>query len=131
MGPPPKSSKQVLPGPPRKMWTIISLPYPIAVVPEFWLAALITDRDASALKYLTEPSIEYLSSSEPKSVFKLIFEFSSDDNMENDTPEKTYAYRGEAGEAGYLGESGYDRAIGRYVEGPVKGGRDQGATKRK
>jgi hypothetical protein len=46
-------------------------------------------------------------------VFKLIFEFSSDDYLENDALEKTYAYRGEAGEAGYSGESEYDRAIER------------------
>jgi hypothetical protein len=37
------------------------------------LTAQITDRDASALKYLP--------SSKPKPVFKLIFEFSSDDHL--------------------------------------------------
>ncbi|KAH9985296.1 hypothetical protein BJV77DRAFT_1062025 [Russula vinacea] len=56
-----------------------------AAVPEFWLTALrnhvglselITDRDASALKHLTDLRIEYLPSSEPKPGFKLIFEFS-------------------------------------------------------
>jgi hypothetical protein len=36
-------------------------------------------------------------------VFKFIFEFSSDDYSENDALEETYAYRGEAGEAGYSG----------------------------
>jgi len=56
-----------------------------ASVPEFWLTALrnhvglselITDRDASALKSLTDLRIEYLPSSEPKPGFKLIFDFS-------------------------------------------------------
>jgi hypothetical protein len=117
MGPPPESSKEALPGPPRKMWTKIRLPYSHRTLVDYRGFWLITDRDASALKYLTEPSIEYLSSSEPKPVFKLIFEFSSDDNLENDTLAKTYAYRGVAGLAGYSGESEYDRAIETEISG--------------
>ena len=56
-----------------------------AAVPKFWLTTLrnhvglsdlITDRDADALKYITELRIEYLPSSKPKPRFKLIFKFS-------------------------------------------------------
>ena len=93
-----------------------------AAVPEFWLTALrnqvglsdlITDRDAGALKHITDLRIEYLSSSEPKPGFKLIFEFSPNEYFENDVLEKTYVYREEVG---YSGDFVYDRAIGTEIK---------------
>lgn len=93
-----------------------------AAVPEFWLTALrnhvglsvlITDRDAGALKHITDLRIEYLPSSEPKPGFKLIFEFSQNEYFENDVLEKTYVYREEVG---YLGDFVYDRAIGTEIK---------------
>jgi len=92
-----------------------------AAVPGFWLTALrnhvglselITDRDAGALKNLTDLRIEYLPSSEPKPGFKLIFEFASNEYFENDVLEKTYVYREEVG---YSGDFVYDRAIGTEI----------------
>jgi len=92
-----------------------------APVPEFWstalrnhvsLSELITDRDGSALKHLTDLRIEYLPSSEPKPGFKLIFEFSPNEYFENDVLEKTYVYREEVG---YSGDFVYDRAIGTEI----------------
>ncbi len=91
-------------------------------VPEFWLtvlrnhvglSSLITDRDAGALKYLTDLRIEYLPSSEPKPGFKLIFDFSPNDFFENDVLDKTYVYREEVG---YSGDFVYDRAIGTEIK---------------
>jgi hypothetical protein len=93
-----------------------------AAVPEFWLTVLrnnvgmsdlITDRDAGALKYLTDLRIEYLPSSEPKPGFKLIFEFSENEYFENGVLEKTYVYREEVG---YSGDFVYDRAIGTEIK---------------
>ncbi|KAF8502612.1 NAP-domain-containing protein [Russula emetica] len=93
-----------------------------AAVPEFWLTALrnhvglselINDRDAGALKHITELRIEYLPSSEPKPGFKLIFEFSPNEYFENDVLEKTYVYREEVG---YSGDFVYDRAIGTEIK---------------
>jgi nucleosome assembly protein 1-like 1 len=92
-----------------------------ASVPEFWLTALrnhvglselITDRDDSALKSLTDLRIEYLPSSEPKPGFKLIFNFSPNKFFENEVLEKTYVYREEVG---YSGDFVYDRAIGTEI----------------
>ncbi|KAI9437321.1 NAP-domain-containing protein [Lactarius indigo] len=76
-------------------------------------AALITDRDAGALKYLSDLRIEYLPSSEPKPGFKLIFEFSPNEFFENEKLEKTYVYREEVG---YSGDFVYDRAIGTEIK---------------
>jgi hypothetical protein len=73
---------------------------------------LITDRDAGALKYLSDLRIEYLPSSEPKPGFKLIFEFSPNEYFENDVLKKTYVYREEVG---YSGDFVYDRAIGTEI----------------
>jgi nucleosome assembly protein 1-like 1 len=93
-----------------------------AAVPEFWLTVLrnhvglsdlITDRDAAALKHLTDLRIEYLPSSEPKPGFKLIFEFSENEYFENGLLEKTYVYREEVG---YTGDFVYDRAIGTEIK---------------
>lgn len=93
-----------------------------AAVPEFWLTVLrnnvgmsdlITDRDAGALKYLTDLRIEYLPSSEPKPGFKLIFEFSENEYFDNGVLEKTYVYREEVG---YSGDFVYDRAIGTEIK---------------
>ena len=91
-------------------------------VPEFWLTVLrnhvglsdlITDRDAGALKHLTDLRIEYLSSNEPKPGFKLIFEFSENEYFENAVLDKTYVYREEVG---YSGDFVYDRAIGTEIK---------------
>ena len=93
-----------------------------AAVPEFWLTVLrnhvglsdlITDRDAGALKHLTDLRIEYLPSSEPKPGFKLIFEFSENEYFENVVLDKTYVYREEVG---YSGDFVYDRAIGTEIK---------------
>jgi len=93
-----------------------------AAVPDFWLTVLrnhvglselINDRDAAALKYLTDLRIEYLPSSEPKPGFKLIFEFSQNEYFENEVLQKTYVYREEVG---YSGDFVYDRAIGTEIK---------------
>ncbi|KAG5636726.1 hypothetical protein H0H81_007055 [Sphagnurus paluster] len=92
-------------------------------IPEFWLTALrnhvglaelITERDAAALKHLTDIRIEYLKDSEPdaKPGFKLIFAFSPNEYFENDVLEKTYVYQEEVG---YSGDFVYDRAIGTEI----------------
>lgn len=93
-----------------------------AGIPEFWLTALrthvafndiITDRDADALKSLTDIRIEYLSNTEPKPGFKLRFFFSPNEFFENDILEKTYLYQEEVG---YSGDFMYDRAIGTEIK---------------
>ncbi|KAI0055316.1 NAP-domain-containing protein [Artomyces pyxidatus] len=93
-----------------------------APIPHFWLTALrnyvgltelITDRDAGALKYLTDLRIEYLPSSEPKPGFKLLFVFDENEYFENKVLEKTYVYREEVG---YSGDFVYDRAIGTDIK---------------
>lgn len=95
-----------------------------APIPEFWLTALrnhvglaeiITDRDAGALKHLTDISIEYLTAeaSEGKPGFKLIFTFSPNEYFENEKLEKTYVYQEEVG---YTGDFVYDKAIGTEIK---------------
>ncbi|THH14078.1 hypothetical protein EW146_g6208 [Bondarzewia mesenterica] len=93
-----------------------------AAIPEFWLTALrnhvglaelITDRDAAALKHLTDIRIEYLPPSDPKPGFKLQFFFSPNDHFENALLEKTYIYQEEVG---YSGDFVYDRAIGTNIK---------------
>jgi len=88
-------------------------------IPEFWLTALrnhigisslITDRDADALKSLTDITIEYLTD---KPGFKLIFAFAPNDYFENATLEKTYIYRTEVS---FTGDFVYDRAIGTEIK---------------
>ena len=93
-----------------------------AGIPEFWLTALrthvhlgeiITDRDAEALKALTDVRIEYLPSAETKPGFKLLFVFGPNDFFENEVLEKTYLYQEEVG---YSGDFMYDRAIGTEIK---------------
>ncbi|RPD71077.1 nucleosome assembly protein [Lentinus tigrinus ALCF2SS1-7] len=93
-----------------------------AGIPEFWLTALrthvhlndtITDRDAEALKSLTDIRIEYLPSTEKKPGFKLLFHFAPNDFFENEVLEKTYLYQEEVG---YSGDFMYDRAIGTEIK---------------
>ncbi|GLB41327.1 putative nucleosome assembly protein (NAP) family protein [Lyophyllum shimeji] len=92
-------------------------------IPEFWLTALrnhvglaelITDRDAGALKHLTDVRISYLddSATGAKPGFKLSFVFSPNEYFENDVLEKTYVYQEEVG---YSGDFVYDRAIGTEI----------------
>lgn len=95
-----------------------------AGIPEFWLTALrnhpalselITDRDAGALKHLTDIRIEYLPSDKPDSKpgFKLLFTFSPNEYFDNEVLEKTYVYQEEVG---YSGDFVYDRAIGTEIK---------------
>jgi len=77
------------------------------------LADLITDRDAAALKHLTNIHIEYLPSSNSKPGFKLLFLFSPNEFFENEILEKTYVYQEEVG---YSGDFVYDRAIGTEIK---------------
>lgn len=93
-----------------------------APIPEFWLTALrnhvglselITERDASALKHLTDIRLSYLPSDQPKPGFKIAFHFSPNEYFENEVLEKTYLYQEEVG---YSGDFVYDRAIGTEVK---------------
>jgi nucleosome assembly protein 1-like 1 len=91
-------------------------------IPEFWLTALrnhlgiadlITERDAGALRHLTDIRISYLPTSEPKPGFKIIFVFEPNEFFENEVLEKTYLYQEEVG---YSGDFVYDRAIGTEIK---------------
>ncbi|KAI0638749.1 hypothetical protein C8Q77DRAFT_1077359 [Trametes polyzona] len=91
-------------------------------IPEFWLTALrthvafsdiITDRDAEALKSLTDIRIEYLPTTEKKPGFKLRFFFAPNDFFENEVLDKTYLYQEEVG---YSGDFVYDHAIGTEIK---------------
>ena len=93
-----------------------------AGIPEFWLTALrthvhlgeiITDRDADALKSLTDIKIEYLPQTAEKPGFKLLFVFKPNEFFENEVLEKTYLYQEEVG---YSGDFIYDRAIGTEIK---------------
>ena len=93
-----------------------------AGIPEFWLTALrthvhlgeiITDRDADALKSLTDIKIEYLPQTAEKPGFKLLFVFKPNEFFENEVLEKTYLYHEEVG---YSGDFIYDRAIGTEIK---------------
>lgn len=93
-------------------------------IPEFWLSAmknqvslaeLITDRDETALKLLTDIRMEYLE----KPGFRLIFEFAENDFFSNKTITKTYFYQEESG---YGGEFIYDHAEGDKID--WKAGKD-------
>ncbi len=77
------------------------------------LSDTITDRDAEALKSLTDIRIEYLPSTEKKPGFKLLFHFAPNDFFENEVLEKTYLYQEEVG---YSGDFMYDRAIGTEIK---------------
>ena len=93
-------------------------PHETAPIPEFWLTALrnhvgtseiITDRDASALKHLTDIRVAYTA---PKPGFKLTFIFTPNEFFDNEVLEKTYYYQEEVG---YSGDFLYDRAIGTVI----------------
>ena len=90
-----------------------------APIPEFWLTALrnhvgaseiITDRDAGALKHLTDIRVTYTA---PKPGFKLTFLFTPNEFFENDILEKTYYYQEEVG---YSGDFVYDHAVGTTIK---------------
>ena len=90
----------------------------MAGVPEFWLSAmknqvslaeLITDRDESALKLLTDIRMEYLE----KPGFRLIFEFAPNEFFSNKVITKTYYYQEESG---YGGDFIYDHADGDKID---------------
>ena len=87
-------------------------------IPEFWLSAmknqislaeLITDRDESALKNLTDIRMEYLD----RPGFRLIFEFSDNEFFTNKTVHKTYFYQEDTG---YGGDFIYDHAEGDKID---------------
>jgi nucleosome assembly protein 1-like 1 len=97
-------------------------------IPEFWLTALrnhigigdlITDRDADALKSLTDIQIEYLNDTngteetKGKPGFKINFFFGPNDFFENEVLGKTYVYRTEVS---FTGDFLYDRAIGTEIK---------------
>jgi nucleosome assembly protein 1-like 1 len=93
-------------------------------IPEFWLSAMknqislaemITDRDESALKSLTDIRMEYLD----RPGFRLIFEFDENEFFSNKTITKTYFYQEENG---YGGDFIYDHAEGDKIE--WKAGKD-------
>ncbi|KAI1106111.1 NAP-domain-containing protein [Jackrogersella minutella] len=86
-------------------------------IPEFWLSAMknqislaemITDRDETALRYLTDIRMEYLD----KPGFRLIFEFAENEFFANKTITKTYFYQNESG---YGGDFIYDHAEGDKI----------------
>lgn len=93
-------------------------------IPEFWLSAMknqislaemITDRDETALKDLTDVRMEYLD----KPGFRLTFEFAENEFFSNKTITKTYFYQNESG---YGGDFIYDHAEGDSIE--WKSGKD-------
>lgn len=93
-------------------------------IPEFWLssmkqqislAEMITDRDESALKHLSDIRMEYLE----KPGFRLIFEFVDNEFFTNKTITKTYFYQEESG---YGGDFIYDHAEGDKID--WKAGKD-------
>ena len=88
-----------------------------SAIPEFWLTALrnhpgitelITDRDADALKSLTDVQISYLPTDGPAG-YKLHFYFKPNDYFTDEELTKTYLYQAEVG---YTGDFIYDKAVG-------------------
>lgn len=89
----------------------------LAGIPEFWLSAmknqvslaeLITDKDETVLRLLTDIRMEYLE----KPGFRLIFEFADNDFFTNKVITKTYYYQEESG---YGGDFIYDHAEGDKI----------------
>ena len=87
-------------------------------IPEFWLSAmknlltlaeLITDRDESALKFLSDIRMEYLD----RPGFRLIFDFAENEFFTNKTLSKTYFYQEDTG---YGGDFIYDHAEGETID---------------
>jgi nucleosome assembly protein 1-like 1 len=102
---------------------------PGAGIPEFWLTALrnhvgisdlITERDAEALKHLTDIRVTYLpeagneTGADPSALgFKLTFHFTENDFFNDTVLTKTYVYRDELG---YEGDFVYDHALGSEIQ---------------
>lgn len=98
-------------------------------IPEFWLTALrnhvgisdlITERDAEALKHLTDIRVSYIpedgdtTGTESSSLgFKLAFHFTENEFFTNTVLTKTYVYRNELG---YEGDFVYDHATGCEIQ---------------
>ena len=98
-------------------------------IAEFWLTALqnhvgindlITERDAEALKHLTDVRVTYLpqegnmTAADPSALgFKLTFHFTENDFFTNTVLTKTYIYRDELG---YEGDFVYDHALGCEIQ---------------
>lgn len=91
-----------------------------APIDAFWLTVLrnhlgiselVTDRDAEALKHLTDVQVSYLSG-EDQLGFKLSFFFSPNEYFEDAVLEKTYLYRPEID---WSGDYTYDRALGTQI----------------
>ncbi|KAF8522490.1 nucleosome assembly protein [Hysterangium stoloniferum] len=89
-------------------------------IPQFWLTALrnhvglsdlITDRDAEALKYLTDIRVSYLEGNEAG--FKLTFFFEENEFFSDKELTKTYVYRDELG---YEGDFVFEKAIGCEIK---------------
>lgn len=89
-------------------------------IPEFWLTTLrnhpgitelITDRDADALKALTDIQISYLPAGEAAG-YKLHFYFKPNDYFTDEVLTKTYLYQAEVG---YTGDFIYDKAVGSEI----------------
>lgn len=87
-----------------------------AGIPQFWLTALrnhvglsdlITDRDAEALKSLTDVRVTYLEGNDAG--FKLTFVFEENEFFSDNELTKTYVYRDELG---YEGDFVFEKAIG-------------------
>lgn len=76
------------------------------------ITELITDRDADALKSLTDIQISYLPSGGPAG-YKLLFFFKPNDYFTNEVLEKTYLYQAEVG---YTGDFIYDKAEGTEIQ---------------
>lgn len=91
-----------------------------APIPEFWLTALrnhigiselITDRDAAALRHLTDIRLAYFTEGEQPG-FRLSFHFTQNEFFEDEVLEKTYFYKPEID---YSGDFVYDRARGTEI----------------
>ena len=96
----------------------------VEAIPEFWLTALrnhpgitelITERDAEALKSLTDIQISYLPSDGPAG-YRLHFYFKPNDFFTNAVLTKTYLYQAEVG---YTGDFIYDKAVGCEINWKV------------
>lgn len=97
----------------------ISAANPGAGIPEFWLTAvrnhvglgdIITDRDAEALKHLTDIRVSYPDGQ--RLGFRIHFYFNSNDFFTDKELTKTYYYKDELG---YEGDFVYERAEGCQI----------------
>ena len=123
-------SHTALPSPSPAISSNISPANPGAGIPEFWLTALrnhvgisdlITERDAEALKHLTDIRVSYLpelgdartGTDSAALGFKLTFHFTENAFFTNKVLTKTYIYRDELG---YEGDFVYDHAKGCDIQ---------------